>query len=221
VYPIIEYFALIGVLAFVTYITRMFVSKDPNPEGPALMVILTGIAIFLIPIVLYMVLTRALGGRRVVHEVLNRVPIIGMVMRSLALWRFCWCMHLMMNAGVTVLDAVVMSAQATANGAYAAQGPKMAADLREGVPMHEALERTGLFPNDVIEMVHVGEESGEAPDMFRRVAVVFQERVVAALSVLSVAFGWFIWMIVAAVIIVYIFKFAAMYIGAMNSLGAP
>jgi type II secretory pathway component PulF len=218
-YPVIEYFLLIVVLAFVTYITTMFIEKGTNPEGPAIRVLLTGIGIFFIPIVLYLVLTRLLSGRRFVHEILNRVPIIGRVMRSLALWRFCWCMHLMTNAGVAVLDAVVKSAQATANGAYAAQGPKIAADLRQGVPMYAALERTGLFPNDVIEMVHVGEESGEAPDMFRRMAVVFQERVTAALAFLSVVFGWLIWLIVAGVIICYIFKFASMYIGMYNRLG--
>lgn len=220
-YPVIEYIMLIGALTFITYIVEMFVNHNPNPEGPALRVLLIGIAIFCVPIVVYLILTRMLGGRRVVHEILNRVPILGMVMRSLALWRFCWCMHMMTNAGVAVLDAVVLSAQATANGAYAAQGPKIAAELRQGVPMYAALERTGLFPNDVIEMVHVGEESGEAPDMFRRMAVVFQERVTAALAFLSTAFGWFIWMIVAGVIIFYIIRFAMQYRNMLNDvLGA-
>jgi type II secretory pathway component PulF len=218
VYPIFEYFALIGALSFIRYITVMFLEKGANPEGEAAKVLLAGVGLFFIPIILYVVLIRLFGGRRVVHEVLNRVPIVGMVMRSLALWRFCWCMHLMTNAGVTVLDAVSMSAQATANGAFAAKGPQIVADLRQGVPMHVALERTGLFPNDVIEMVHVGEESGEAPDMFRRTAVIFQERVVSALAFLSTAFGWFIWMIVAAVIIFYIFTFASMYFSQLTQL---
>lgn len=218
IFPVLEYIALIGVLALIRYITLMFVEHADNPGFEALKILLTGAGIFVLPIVLYMVLTRALGGKRLVHVILNRIPIIGMVMRSLALWRFCWCMHLMTNAGVTVLDAIIWSSQATANGEYAANGPRIAEDLRQGVPMYAALDKTGLFPNDVIEMVHVGEESGESPDMFRRLSIVFQERVTAALAFLSAAFGWLIWMIVAGVIIYYIFTFARQYMNMLTQL---
>jgi len=91
--------------------------------------------------------------------------------------------------------------------------------LRNGDGIHRALEATRLFPYDYIEMINVAEESGSMPDTFGRLARNYFEKADNAIKALTVAFGWLIWVVVAGVIIYYIFIFAMKYISALSGIG--
>ena len=217
IWPMIEYWGLIFVLAVVAYIRNM-IAADGDAEAAAGRMLLLGAVIFATPIFLYFFVTRALGGSRIVHELLLRTPILGRVSRNIAIGRFSWVMEMMTGGGVRIFDAVTSSFEATANPAFAARAGGVVRQMETGVPLHEALQRTGLFPYDYIEMVHVSQESGTIPDVFARLAREYFDRMQRAIAALGAAMFWLIWLMVAAVIIGYIFFFALQYVNLINSL---
>lgn len=208
-WPLIEYWAMILVLALVAYIRGML-ANDPNAGVNGLRVLLLGLGIFCAPIALYFIGSRMLGGLRIVHQILLGLPVIGKIMRTIAIARFSWSMELMTQAGVRIFDAIIWSLQATTNGAFEARGPAIVARLREGTPLSEALERSGLFPYDYIEMINVAQESGSMPNIFGRLAKIYFDKMDTALKVLTRVVAVVVWMIVAAVIIYHIFYFYGM-----------
>ena len=223
IYPAFEYLGLVGVLTVVTYIFAMLGQGQGTGEGAspgmaALRVFTTGMLIFVAPIVLYFVVTRLFGGLRVVHELLLHVPVIGNVMRTIAIARFSWCMELMTDAGMQIYNSITWSLEATANGAFAARATGVIQRLKDGQPLHESLQKTGLFPHDYVEMISVAEVSGSMPEMFGRLARNYFEKMGQALKAFGTVVFWLVWIVVAGVIIYYIFRFASMAFGHLNTI---
>ena len=223
IYPIFQYFALILILAGVRYLMLMLVESDPNPGWPAVRILLIGLAIFLAPFVLYFAATRFLGGRRVVHEFLIRMPVLGAMCRTLAIARFSYCMEMMTDAGVHILDAVQSSLEATANHAFIARGPRIRENLQGGMTLFQSLDATGLFPYDYIQMLNTAEESGSMPDIFRRLAKYYFEKAETAIKAFGTVVSVLLAGTVAAVIIYYIFFFFGSYMQLIGDLtgGGP
>jgi type IV pilus assembly protein PilC len=210
IWPLCEFWAMIFVLAALSYIRNMFLQDHGSPKG-ALMILGAGALIFFAPIAAYIVLTRTIGGNRFVHEILIRVPVIGAVFRTLALARFSWSMELMTDSGVPIYNSLQWSMQATANGAFEGRLPGIVQRIKDGTPLAKSLEMSGLFPIDYIEMMHVAEESGSMPDTFARLAKNYFDQADRAIRALVTALGWLIWICVASVIIYYIFTMALGY----------
>ena len=211
IWPLIEYWGMILVLAAMTYI-RATLANDPAGRRTAALILLAGVLIFFAPIVAYFIATRMFSGLRIVHEVMIRIPIVGAIMRTIAIARFSWSMEVMTAGGVRILDAIKWSMEATANGAFEARSAGIIRQVESGVPFYEALQRSGLFPHDYTEMVSVAEESGSMPDIFARLARQYFEKMEAALKALGQVIFWLIWMAVAGVIIYHIFRiFGSIY----------
>ena len=87
--------------------------------------------------------------------------------------------------------------------------------------LHAALASTGVFPRDLLDAIHVGEQSGMIVETMRRQADDYQARARTALSFLAQALGYVIWALVAALIIVLIFRLFSSYVGTINSLSQP
>jgi type IV pilus assembly protein PilC len=220
VYPILQYFAAVCILSVVTYILDMVdperMVPRPIPGFSAPMVFVLGIGLFVAPIVVYFVATRLFGGLRATHELMIRIPVVGNVMRALALARFSWSMELMTDSGVNIFNAIQWSMEATANGAFEGRMPAIIQRIKEGVPLSNSLEMSGLFPIEYIEMAHVGEESGSLPETFGRLAKNYFDQAERALRAMTTVLGWAIWVCVATLVIFFIFRFFAMYLGNIN-----
>ena len=93
----------------------------------------------------------------------------------------------------------------------------MAAAVEGGSTLTEALEGTGLFPREYIEVIRIAEESGKASERFGWLAVHHAERSERALKILGTALAWLVWVIVAAFIASFIFAFFVRYIGMLNN----
>lgn len=215
--PIIEYGAFALVMSIIRYVIVMLVEKGPDPGTAALQTLLFFTSLPLAVIAIYLFLTHVLRGRYLVHRAIMGIPVIGNIFRAFALWHFCWCMHLMMDAGVPIFDAISWSSEATANRVFMSKAAGMCKDLRDGLELHEAMDRTNLFSAEVLEMVHVGEASGSAPDLFRRLAKLYQERAEFAMNTLSTVVAWMFYLTVIGIIVFYIFKFLGMYLAAVNT----
>jgi len=218
IYPMFLYWALVLVLSGLRAILLYLATQD---EFAALMVFLQGFAIgvgvFLTPIVLYFGLTRILGGSRTAHIIVNSVPVFGHVMRTLAIARFSLAMEMMTEGGVQIFNAITWSMEATANGAFTAHTRRIISTLRDGMPLHQALANTGLFPVDYTEVIRVAGESGSMPDSFRRLARNYLDKATTALTVASWTLCVLMLVAMFAVFIVVIFTFFMKYLNALKS----
>ncbi len=209
--PVVQYIVAVAVVAFATHIINSLMG---GPTGVG-RIMLPGYGIPVAIVCAYVFLLKPLGASRLVHEVLLRLPVVGSVTRSLALARFSLVLQLLMEAATPVGRALERAALATNNAAFAARGKGMADAVEGGANLTEALERTGLFPREYIEVIRIGEESGKMSERFGWLAAHNADRAEAALQALGTALAWLVWAVVAAFIISFIFRIFSRYVGAL------
>ena len=168
--------------------------------------------------VLYRFLRVSILGQRSMDQLLLRVPVLGTCLESFAIARFAWAYHLTQEAGMSVDESISSSMRATNNGAFMAAGPRIIGLIEQGETVTDALRDSRLFPNDVIEMVHVGETSGTVPEMLHRLSPQFADQARRSLQTLAGMLGWMVWLLVAIFIIFVVFSIALWYIGMINDV---
>jgi len=218
-FPVFEYVIAIAVVAGVFYIIGSFIADDESAVAKAKLILFLGYGAPIGLVVLYFLLTRYLGGLRIVHEFLLKIPVIGKVFESLALARFSWALKVMTQAAVPVTEGIPQALAATGNGAFAGRARSIVERLMDGCTLREALEGSRLFPRQYLEIMSVAEESGSLEDTLERLAKNSFESAEFALKALAVAVAWLVWLGVAAVIVTFIFiLFRKFYLGPMRSL---
>jgi len=207
IWPAFELFIAICVIGLVKYLATDFLYPGGDISGAEAATrhfltwggALAGVA------GLYVFVTRVLRGQRIVDEILLHIPVIRRAVRALAVARFTWTLQLAQMAGIPITEALQRAAEATNNAAFAARRYLMADIIREGGTLRQAMEASGLFPPTTLAMVEVAETAGKVEDSMRRVAENSFEDAALAMQNLSKAFAWLVWLVVAGIIIYYIF----------------
>lgn len=145
------------------------------------------------------------------------IPVVGGALQTLALARFTWAAQLVFDTPMDLRRALPLALDATGNDYYARHGPAVAARIEQGVDVATALSETGVFPGQLIDSVAVGETSGMLAETMRREAHEYQQRGAAAMSLLAQIFGYLIWLLVAGLIIMLIFRLATFYVDTLQS----
>jgi type IV pilus assembly protein PilC len=114
-----------------------------------------------------------------------KLPIIGPILQKAAIARYARTLSTMFSAGVPLVEALQSVAGATGNIVYEDGVLKMRDEVATGQRLQQAMENTDLFPNMVIQMIAVGEESGSLDDMSAKVADFYEEDVDNAVDNLS------------------------------------
>jgi type IV pilus assembly protein PilC len=114
-----------------------------------------------------------------------KVPIIGPIMQKAAIARYARTLSTMFSAGVPLVEALESVAGATGNIVYEQGVLRMRDEVATGQRLQQAMENTGLYPNMVIQMIAVGEESGSLDEMSSKVADFYEEDVDNAVDNLS------------------------------------
>jgi len=126
---------------------------------------------------------------RKMREFLDRVslklPIIGPILNKAAIARYARTLSTMFAAGVPLVEALESVAGACGNIVYENGVMKMRDEVATGQRLQRAMENTGLFPNMVVQMIAVGEESGSLDTMSGKVATFYEEDVDAAVDSMS------------------------------------
>jgi general secretion pathway protein F len=124
-------------------------------------------------------------GRPVWHRVVLRFPIFGELILMLAMGRFATTLGTMLASGVQVLRALEITKHILGN----VQLEQVVADatiaVREGVPLHEAIQQSKIFPPLVTRMVAIGEKSGQLETMLANVARFYESRADARIAILT------------------------------------
>ena len=126
---------------------------------------------------------------RKMRETLDRMslkfPIIGPILNKSAIARYARTLSTMFAAGVPLVEALESVAGATGNIVYENAVMKMRDEVATGQRLQRAMENTGLFPNMVIQMIAVGEESGSLDTMSGKVATFYEAEVDNAVDAMS------------------------------------
>jgi type IV pilus assembly protein PilC len=123
--------------------------------------------------------------REFLDRAMLKFPIIGPILNKAAIARFARTLSTMFSAGVPLVEALNSVAGATGNIVYENATMKIRDEVSTGQRLQRAMENTGLFPNMVVQMIAVGEESGSLDTMSGKVASFYEEDVDAAVDSMS------------------------------------
>ena len=123
--------------------------------------------------------------RHFLDRMMLKIPVIGPIMQKASIARYARTLSTMFAAGVPLVEAMESVAGATGNIVYEEAVLAMRDEVATGQRLQQAMEKTGLFPNMVIQMIAVGEESGSLDDMSAKVADFYEEDVDNAVDNLS------------------------------------
>ncbi|MEE9397703.1 MAG: type II secretion system F family protein [Methylococcales bacterium] len=123
------------------------------------------------------------------NEMLDRtllkVPVIGDIVNKAAIARYSRTLATMSTAGVPLVEALTSVAGATGNIVYSNAVLRMREDVATGQQLQQSMRQADLFPNMVVQMVAIGEESGKIDEMLEKVADFYEEEVDNAVDSLS------------------------------------
>ncbi len=121
----------------------------------------------------------------VMDRLLLQAPIFGDLVRKSSIARWTRTLATMFAAGVPLVEALDSVGGASGNWVYAEATKKVQSDVATGVSLTNAMQNTNVFPNMVIQMVSIGEESGSLDSMLSKVADFFEAEVDDAVDALS------------------------------------
>jgi type IV pilus assembly protein PilC len=128
---------------------------------------------------------RSRKTREFLDRAMLKFPIIGPILNKAAIARFARTLSTMFSAGVPLVEALESVAGATGNILYEDATMKIRDEVATGQRLQRAMENTGLFPNMVVQMIAVGEESGSLDSMSAKVASFYEEDVDNAVDSMS------------------------------------
>lgn len=124
-------------------------------------------------------------GRRFYDSWLLRLPYLGPTVTRVICARFARTLATMLQSGIQLLPALASVKHVVTNGLLADAIEESRTSIREGHGMSHPLSQSGLFPPLLIEMIRVGERSGEVEQMLERVADTYEREVERSLSQLT------------------------------------
>ncbi|MDK1023333.1 MAG: type II secretion system F family protein [Gammaproteobacteria bacterium] len=114
-----------------------------------------------------------------------KLPIIGDILDKSAVARFARTLSTTFAAGVPLVDALESVSGAAGNVVYFDAIQKIKIDVSSGVQLNYSMKQTNVFPNMVIQMVAIGEESGALDTMLDKAATYYEEQVDASVDGLT------------------------------------
>jgi type IV pilus assembly protein PilC len=128
---------------------------------------------------------RSRAMRVILDRISLKIPIIGPILNKAAIARYARTLATMFAAGVPLVEALESVAGATGNIVYETAVLRMKDEVATGQRLQRAMESTGLFPNMVVQMIAVGEESGSLDTMAGKVATFYEAEVDNAVDAMS------------------------------------
>jgi type IV pilus assembly protein PilC len=207
VYPAIVMFIAVAILVFLMVVIvpkfkEMF--NDNDAELPLISQVVFGFSEFclaspisIIPNVVWMFVAgfvfylvlgamgKTKGGREVIDKLKLHLPVFGDIQRKSAVSRFARTLGTLVTSGVPILQALNITRDTAGNVVISNAISKVHEAVKEGESIVTPLTASGVFPNMLISMVDVGEETGQLPEMLLKVADVYDDEVDSAVTALT------------------------------------
>jgi type IV pilus assembly protein PilC len=121
-------------------------------------------------------------GKRVVDGMLLKMPILGILLRKIAVARFCRTLATLTSSGVPILDGLQITARTAGNSVVEDAIMATRKSVEEGKTISEPLGDTEVFPPMVVQMIAVGEQTGALDTMLSKIADFYEEEVDVAVA---------------------------------------
>lgn len=125
------------------------------------------------------------SGKLSVHRFVLKVPVLKTLVMKIAVARFTRTFSALIGAGVSVVEALQVTAKALGNEVYRQEIERAAGEVVNGKQLSEAIDGSKLFPGIVPQMLAVGEETGQTDTVLVKVAEFYEEEVDATIDGLS------------------------------------
>ena len=128
---------------------------------------------------------RSIKMQQTMDRLLLKVPVFGELIRKSSIARWTRTLSTMFAAGVPLVESLDSVAGASGNHVYAEATKKIQIEVSSGTSLTNAMQNSGVFPNMVLQMVAIGEESGALDSMLSKVADFYEAEVDDAVDALS------------------------------------
>jgi type II secretory pathway component PulF len=215
IYPVILILAASGAFLFITIqIIPVFegIFKEFNITLPLLTQILIGISFFIrkrsIIVIIVLVAAwfgiknyiRTKPGRRKLEALQLKLPMFGDFFRGLTVERFSSEMSTLLESGVPILYSLEITERSVDNLLVGSIIHDIKEAIREGKSLKQQFEKSGYFDPMVVQMIGIGEEIGELPQMFKRINAFYQEYIETFLTRFVSMFEPFLLLFIGALI---------------------
>jgi type IV pilus assembly protein PilC len=122
------------------------------------------------------------NGRRAVDRTMLKMPILGSILRKIAVARFCRTLSTLISSGVPILDGLEITARTAGNAIVEDAIMVTRTSIERGETVSAPLKETGVFPAMVTQMIGVGEATGALDTMLAKIADFYEEEVDTAVA---------------------------------------
>jgi type IV pilus assembly protein PilC len=228
VWPIMSYCIAVAVMALLALILQVIAGDSKNGFDPLgtnklgllgpLLIVVLGYG-FLGSFVFLYLAARDNDAIKSKFEAFGlNIPGLALPYRNFALYRFAITLSMTHEAGMRADEALYSSLQASANLAYQKQASTSALVVRGGKKIRTAIKMLDkrLFPDDFLDSVAVGEESGQVSEVMGRVAQNYREDAIRQTKRLAQIAGGVVYAMVAIMVIFCIFRIALSYLKVLD-----
>ena len=147
---------------------------------------------------------------------LEVAPVIGHCLNKIALARIAWTLHLTMNVELDIRRVAQLALVSSGSPRYKVHADSTSQMVAQGRPLSSAFKATSAFPTEFIDSLVVAEETGQISESMARLSKRYEEEANDALATLGMAAGLAVWALVAALVILLIFRVFGFYLGMLN-----
>jgi type IV pilus assembly protein PilC len=122
------------------------------------------------------------GGRHIVDRVALKMPILGNILRKVAVARFCRTLSTLLASGVPILDGLDITARTAGNVIIEDAIQTTRTSIERGETISQPLKETKVFPPMVVQMINVGETTGALDAMLSKIADFYEDEVDTAVA---------------------------------------
>jgi len=200
IYPLVVSVVAVGILAgIMAFVIPAFKSmfEEIGVELPMMTQLLIGISDFvagnfivllLIPPILYGIYVFAVRNPKIrffVDKFKLNMPLFGTIIRKSTISRFCRTLGTLISSGVPILEALAIIKETTGNDVVTRAVEDVYSSIREGESIARPLGASGVFDDIIVNMVDIGEETGELDKMLMKVADNYDDDVDIAVESLT------------------------------------
>ena len=127
------------------------------------------------------------GGRMAIDTIILKLPVLGILMRKIAVARFTRTLGTLISSGVPILEGLDITARTSGNAVIEKALIQVRKSLEEGKSLTDPLKESEVFPGMVTQMIAVGEQTGAMDAMLQKIADFYEEEVDAAVKDLLTA----------------------------------
>ena len=122
------------------------------------------------------------GGRKAIDALTLKLPVLGSLMRKIAVARFCRTLSTLLSSGVSILEALDITARTAGNAIIEEAILTTRKSIERGETIAQPLKETDVFPSMVVQMISVGEATGALDTMLSKIADFYEEEVDVAVA---------------------------------------